>query len=86
MTKYTYHLLGKKEKQRALSEYINRSLVLELNRTALKMRDVKKVAENHLLYSDYSQYELFDKNGGYLGLFNVHEEHVFLDYSNFPRK
>lgn len=80
MTKFTYSSLGKKEKQRALSEYINRSLVLENNRNALRNQDIKKIAENHLLYSDYSQYELFDKTGGYLGLFNIHEESVVLDY------
>lgn len=79
---YEYGELGKEEKKKALADYTKRSLVLEKHKhsIALNKKDIKVVAESHLLYSKDTIHERFDKQGSYLGLFNVHEESVNLDF------
>jgi len=87
---YEYGELDNKAKQVALKQYLERSLVLnnESHGIGLAAREKKidpevfkkQVAESHLLYSSNSKYERFDQQGKYLGLFDVHEESVSMDY------
>ena len=87
---YEYGDLDKKAKEVAIKQYLQRSLVLmnESHGIGLSAKEKnkdpdtykKQVAESHLLYSKNSKYERFDKAGQYLGLFDVHEESISMEY------